>query len=128
MKNDNFKNLTASEKYQIIIKDIENGDPFEFIEHLNGINDLNYQNSIGDSLLHLCISYCNYPALVELLSRNVNLNLKNNSGLAPLHAAIWKGFLHLVAPLLKAGANVDITDSGGVIFIFLLIEYLYILQ
>ena len=112
-----FSNSTADTPTQFagLKQDIVNGDPFDFIDHLNGFKDnINYQDEeTGNSLLHEAVNYCNYPALIELIHRKADVNCLNKQKLAPLHIAIWKGYLHLAAPLLKAGANQDIEDNGG---------------
>ncbi|EAY00675.1 hypothetical protein TVAG_208670 [Trichomonas vaginalis G3] len=115
--------FVVPERFTKLVADIQNGDPFDFIDHLNVFYDINFQDpNTGDSLLHSCINYCNYPALVELISRKADVNIKNKQELTPLHIAIWKGFLHLAAPLLKAGANQDAADSGGRVPLYFAVE------
>lgn len=59
----------------------------------------------------------NFPALIAVISKNADLDIKNNDGMTALHFAIWQGYLHLAAPLLKAGANPNIEDNVSLIFI-----------
>lgn len=115
--------IDSATRFEELKKDIVNGDPFDFIDHLNGFREINFQDpETGNSLLHECINACNYPALIELLSRRADVNILNKQDLAPLHIAIWKGYLHLAAPLLKAGANQDVQDKGGRVPLYFAVE------
>lgn len=123
MSNFSYSPMTTAARFESLRQDIINGDPFDFIDHLNGFHELNYQDEkTGNSLLHECINYCNYPALNELISRKANVDIKNKQDLSPLHIAIWKGYLHLAAPLLKAGANQDAQDKGGRVPLYFAVE------
>ena len=109
-----YSTVDTPTRFAGLKQDIINGDPFDFIDHLNGFHELDYKDeTTGNTLLHECVNYCNYPALTELISRRADVNALNKQNLAPLHIAIWKGYLHLAAPLLKAGANQDVEDNGG---------------
>lgn len=110
------------EKYTRLLQDIQTNDAFTFIDHLDGYFNLDTVGENGYSLLHECVNYCNYPALIELISRGANVNVQNERNLTPLHIAIWKGYLHLAAPLLKAGANADAADIDGRVPLYFAVE------
>ena len=101
-----------------LINNIKENDFDKFCENLNQAtrqdqSNVNFQNpaSNQNTLLHYCIEYSNYPALVQTLSKKPNVNVKNSSGIAPIHLAIWKGFLPLAATLLQCGADPNIEDK-----------------
>lgn len=59
----------------------------------------------------------------DLLRRGADVNLANDKGLTPLHAAAFYGELGCVELLLEAGASVDALGVGGV---FVAYEYVHI--
>lgn len=108
-------NLRAVEQahYDLVIEKLKTGDYFEYVAALSGFENINFQDQDGCSLVHACVNFCNYPALLSTITRNANIDLQNKEKLTPLHIAIWKGYLPLAAALLKAGANPNIVDGEG---------------
>lgn len=41
----------------------------------------------------------------------INFKKSHNEKLAPIHLAIWKGFLPLASALLQAGSNPNLVDA-----------------
>jgi len=37
----------VAEKFKLLLDGIEKGDPFDFIDNLNGFSNINYQNSVS---------------------------------------------------------------------------------
>lgn len=108
-------NLQSAEQahYDLVVEKLKTGDYFEYIAALSGFENIDFQDQDGCSLVHACVNFCNYPALLSTIARNANVDLQNKEKLTPLHLAIWKGFLPIAAALLKAGANPNIVDSEG---------------
>ena len=79
--------------------------------------DLNVQNKIGETALHLAI--CSELDCVEkvqyiLESDHCDLNVINHMGLAPLHIAVKNNYSEMTGMLLKSPkCNPNIQDSNG---------------
>jgi len=76
--------------------------------------DLNAQDKMGYTALHLAIKNQNVPLgnkLVEM--EGVNLNTKTNKGFTPMLVAAWKGDLGMVQTLITKGADKNCTDTAG---------------
>lgn len=74
--------------------------------------DINVKNTLGRSALHFAIKY-NFSDFVELLiKRGVDVNISEDCGYAkpPIIEAAIEGNINIVEQLIKAGANVDVTD------------------
>lgn len=100
-----------------IESDISNETIEEFI---NLIDDLNFVNQKGETLLHAAVNRAlqyQDPKIVEfLLKSKVDLNRQDEQGRTPLHLAIRPfkpGVLDLVQLLIGAGADVTKVDHEG---------------
>lgn len=61
--------------------------------------------------LHTCVIHCNYHCLLAILEHEVDVNHKNKAGQTALAIAASNGCIHLMEPLLQAGANPNIIDQ-----------------
>jgi hypothetical protein len=74
--------------------------------------DINVKNTLGRSALHFAIKY-NFSDFVELLIKHgVDVNTSEVYGYTkpPIIEAAIEGNINIVEQLIKAGANVDVTD------------------
>lgn len=76
----------------------------------SGFN-VNAQNDLGETAMHLCLEYRNFVLAWMLLKRNINLNLKNFMGDTPLHIAIKYDYNNIAKAMIKKGANYNIRDG-----------------
>jgi ankyrin repeat protein len=51
--------------------------------------------------------------LQECLKSNVNINMKDENGLTPLHFAADRGYDLIVSNLIQSGANIESCDNDG---------------
>lgn len=85
---------------------VQNGQLPELPKGFN----INYQNSLGNTLLHYAVQY-NNPHLANFIRQyNPNLNIQNTSGNTPLHFAAHNGNLGTVELLVKQNADPAITN------------------
>ena len=77
---------------------------------------MNYQNNIGETVLH-CLCYENHEAAVALLIKHgANTNIQNNNGETPLHLAARMGYVKLVKLLIEmGGADISIKSDQGTV-------------
>ena len=64
-----------SKEFNDLIEKLKNNDYFAYVFLLKKFININYQGLDGNSLLHACIEFCNYPALLHTLSRKANLEI-----------------------------------------------------
>ena len=65
-----------------------------------------------EDIIHDICSNNSYESLQVLLDRGVNVNIQNNDGDTPLHAACWNS-VECVKLLLDQGINVNIPNNYG---------------
>lgn len=77
--------------------------------------DVNYVNSLGNSLLHIVIQNKENKILGELLNTpGIDINVKNKSfGYTPLILAVSQFNTKITKMLLEKNANVDIQSDNG---------------
>ena len=78
--------------------------------------DVNSKNEAGESLLHLIAGphFYNKRILQKLITcPNLNLNIQNNKGKAPLHYACQNSSSQSMTMLINAQADLNIQDSNG---------------
>ena len=75
-------------------------------------NDIDAQdNIIGNTLLHISVSFGS-PAMTRLILKyNPNPNIRNDDGMTPLHLAAYFGRMDVAQYLLAYGANPIIKDG-----------------
>lgn len=74
--------------------------------------DLNCQNDMLLTPLHVAAE-CGYIAIIEILLKGgANINASGDYGMTPLHLASREGHLEVVKILLDRGANVKKVDKG----------------
>ena len=75
--------------------------------------DPNYQNLIGDTLLHKASKKGNLDVVKILLKYKAHVNIQNNCGDTPLHEASYANRMEVVDYLLSSGANYTIQNKNG---------------
>ena len=78
-------------------------------------DDLNEQDSDGNTKLHNMVKYHETPKMIiELAQAGADMNIKNNSGNTPLHFAIrYRKDADIIVALLEQGADVMARSSNG---------------
>ena len=83
------------------------------ISKISKIKDINMSGRFGRTFLIHCCIY-DYYCLAEIaLNRGADVNLQDQQGFAPLHAAVKSGDSKLVALLLKNGALPNLKNMFG---------------
>ncbi|CAB3374665.1 Hypothetical predicted protein [Cloeon dipterum] len=77
-----------------------------------GIN-LDALSSYGDSALLRACEYKKWDVVEILLTKNVDISIKNSDGKSALHYAAESGKLEIVQTLLERGADWTVKDSEG---------------
>ncbi len=78
-------------------------------EYINqNIQDINAQDSNGNTLLIQAICAKNFTAFKVLLEMKADPNISDFLGIAPLHLALHFGDIHYLRALLQAGANPNV--------------------
>jgi ankyrin repeat protein len=79
--------------------------------------DLNFQNSIGETLLHISARKNNQEAIEYLLKHKVNISIKNHKNLTPLHIAVMEHNKLATLAILNSGIDIDEKcDFGRTLF------------
>jgi ankyrin repeat protein len=79
-----------------------------------GEADINAQDAEGKTLLHLMLEKGDAMAAFLLMkNKDINLNIQDNEGLAPLHVAVSRGFRYLNHMINAKGINLNIQDNKG---------------
>ena len=85
----------------------------ELIEFMNSLPDTNMTGCDGRSLL-IHAAFYNYPWLIsELLQRGADIQLADDEGYTPLHAAVDSKYRECITILLENGADVNAKDCWG---------------
>ena len=56
---------------------LKNYDYRGYINAVNQLKNINYQDLEGNTLLHFCVNYCNNQALLYTMGKKANLDLGN---------------------------------------------------
>ena len=67
----------------------------------------------GDTIVHLAASKGDEKLIQNLLTRTVNIQVRNKRGVTPLAQAARRGHTAVVELLISAGAKIDESDSRG---------------
>jgi hypothetical protein len=67
----------------------------------------------GNTALHECIIYKAEKCITELLTKSLDLAIKNKDGNTVLHLACLDGNTNLIYNLLRAGADINIRNNLG---------------
>ena len=79
-----------------------------------GIEDIDFQDHIGNSSLHyICTNY-DHDLTEKLLDMGANINLQNLKGETPLHLAASLGNVQLIELLISHGADINIKNNEGI--------------
>ncbi|KAH3877689.1 uncharacterized protein LOC127872130 isoform X2 [Dreissena polymorpha] len=117
IKNEDFKRylMDLYEHYSDIVPRIMNGDmkllDQVIADHAAGLREfccLRSRCINGSTLLHTACYYGHMPAIKDLLSLRVDVNIRDYKGATPLHRAKDPDVMEI---LLEAGANVNAEDS-----------------
>lgn len=94
LHNDNFQQKT--------LDDILNQDGM----------DINYQDSDGNSFLHLCVMNNKLECTKYLIKKDINVSLKNNKGELSIHISVNNNCVEILEELLKS-PHVDINQTDS---------------
>ncbi|XP_071172887.1 uncharacterized protein [Mytilus edulis] len=75
--------------------------------------DINYQNNLGNTALHIATDKCWDVCVQFLLSNGANIDEQNNDGYTPLMVASLKGDMKVLNRLLSSGADLLKEDIQG---------------
>ena len=91
------------------------GNTEEVINALNEGADINAQNNIANSPLHLAARNRNgnTKTAQELIKAGADVNLQNNDGETPLHIAACYDHTKIGVSLIKAGADVNAKNNNN---------------
>ena len=78
-----------------------------------GIDNINFQDKIGNSALHYLCNVYDHELTEKLLDMGADMDLQNLSGEAPLHIAAAFGSVPLIELLLSHGADINIQNNEG---------------
>lgn len=79
--------------------------------------DLNAQNSVGETFLHICARKNNTEALEYLLKNKVDVALKNHKNQTALYVAVIERNKLATLTILNSGVNIDeIGENGRTLF------------
>lgn len=112
--------LLTEEKYETEIKELNipeyPGGVFAKLspsEDLNNHLVINAIDSKGNNQLHLAVISGKNDEVRKLISKGVDLNKKNDLGLAPLHIAVMKNNESIVRELIYSGADLNLAGNTG---------------
>ena len=77
--------------------------------------DLSYQNSKGNTYLHLSVINQLINTTKLLLKKNIKINSQNNEGNTPLHYAYNFNNIKLISLLVEKNADLNIKNNLGII-------------
>jgi ankyrin repeat protein len=94
--------------------------------HINslGVENINEQNSLGMSALHIAILYNKQSAIEELMQYKIDLNVRTTEGKTPLHIAVATGNFYLVNYLFNKKVIAQLPINNGQIALHIAIEEL----
>lgn len=75
--------------------------------------DVNTQDDVGNTALHMACQYGELEAVKLLVKLNADVNRKNILGTTPLMQAAYNGHLDVVEHLVKNGADVSVKNYIG---------------
>lgn len=86
----------------------------KILEYLcnNNLN-INMQNNIGDTPLHIMCKHNVIDSVDYLIDRKINLETKNNNGDTVFHIAVLKKCQLFIQKLIKNNANIESEDNHG---------------
>lgn len=95
------------------LSSLYNNDTNSFNQAIAELNDLNYQNNEGRSLLIYAVLENNFEATKNLIKKGAKVNLSDNHGWPPLHFSINEHLKKITQLLIDNGADVNAQDSYG---------------
>lgn len=94
---------------------IEHNNAYAAVALINGGADVTVVTPTNDTLLHLSAYYLSDPVVINrLLSKNLDINQPNQSGMTALHYAIMQGKPNIIEALQANGAKIDQANSLGI--------------
>lgn len=85
----------------------------EFAEKIISLDNVNLFNIRNETALHIAVRENNYDIAKLLIMHGADLELKNNSGKAPIMIAFLNNDIRMMKLLLESGANPHIEDKAG---------------
>jgi len=118
-KNDHIPLVDEDKDYKILyllfqkIKTYtQNGEILAMLEYIQNKNLVNIPDEYGNTLLNYSVRFNNSQSFNMLINYGANPNICNNSGICPIHIAIFNHQNYFFDILLKVNAKVDIKDKN----------------
>ncbi|QLH36355.1 MAG: ankyrin repeat domain-containing protein [Parachlamydiaceae bacterium] len=112
----------ASEMIQAHLE-ADQGDFKKVRKILHKINNLDVQDSNGDTILHKATSHDDIKTVKFLLKRGANANISNNEGCIPLHKSISFGLsCYEISKLLIEKSNINAQNLEGETALYLAVS------
>ncbi len=110
--------LTKQDIVDTIFYAIKSGDINVFNESYKQINDPNFCNDYGDTLLTYATLYRQHIIINSLLNKGANPNITNQLGYMPIDIAIENKDEEAINIMIFYGANLKISDINGNSYLF----------
>jgi len=110
---ENDKNLQADSQGNRLLAAASNSNESDLSSLLEEGVDVDYQDSSGQTALHLSSDKGSLPCINLLLKHGANVNLQDNDGVSALQTAVIAGCVDACRILLQNGADPDLADNDG---------------
>lgn len=107
------KNLQADSQGNRLLAAASSSNESELASLLEEGVDVDYQDSSGQTALHLSSDKGSLPCINLLLKHGANVNLQDSDGVSALQTAVIAGCVDACRVLLQNGADPDLADNDG---------------
>ena len=99
--------------FEKIKEDKQHQEIRAMLEHLKNKNLINKRDQYGNTLLNYAVRFNNLQSIHALIDYGANPNICNNSGICPIHLAIFNRQDYIFDLLAKAHIKYDLKDIYG---------------
>lgn len=103
----------SNDKHRRFLRAVERGDVSGVRECLQNGADINQQDALKRSVVHLAILHGLHDILALLLQHRPDLEVRNQEGYTPLHCAVFKDDITAVKQLMAAKCNLAALTLEG---------------